>query len=71
MAFIWRLKMSKDKEKRGRPCKGASKRSLSVCVRVEPHLKDVVFEKFGGWQAFFDHYAYRLVPKELRPKKKA
>jgi len=63
------MKKKVNKETRGRPTSGQSKKSMSICIRVEPMMKDYVFEKFDGWQAFFDHYAYRLVPKDLRPVK--
>lgn len=61
---------SKETKRRpGRPVEGQTKKSLSICVRTEPFVKEYVFEKFGGWQKFFDHYAYKLCPKEMRPKK--
>jgi len=61
--------MSEQKRRSGRPTVGLTKKSMSVNVRVEPFLKDYVFDKFGGWQKFFDHHAYKLVPKSLRPPK--
>jgi hypothetical protein len=53
----------------GRPIANVSKK-IQACIRVEPHVKEAVVAKHGGLQAFFDHYAYKLVPKDKRPTKK-
>jgi len=63
-------KKKEDKESRGRPINGKTKKSISICVRAEPMMRDYIFKKFSGWQGFFDHHAYQLVPKNLRPKQK-
>jgi len=61
-------KKAEDKRGRGRPLSGITKKDLAVCVKAESRLKEIVFSKFGGWQRFFDHHLYKLVPKSERPK---